>query len=75
MSTKHDNKVREMQGVKPGRGSAGRANAAKKERRGQVINLAEIDRACNAFLKARVPGYKVASFGGFFKAGMTARNG
>jgi hypothetical protein len=64
MKTKSLNKVREMKGVRPGRGSAGRANAAingKGYRHGEVNRVGfkvrgpdafgDVGRACQEWLR------------------------
>lgn len=62
---KHTNKVREMAGVTPGRGSAGRANAALRPKPlATGESMSDFRRACDRMLAEHVPGYQVFNFSG-----------
>lgn len=67
MKTKHLNKVRDMAGVRPGFGSAGRANGSNVEKRqaseipdssAQFTGFGDVGRACHVWLMKHDPVYR-----------------
>lgn len=64
--SKNQNKVREMRGVKPGRGSAGRASGGTTgvKQKHAYMGLAEFRRHCDRFMVEHVPGWQCKDFSG-----------